>query len=70
MTGTIIEADVEEVVLGWLEGLGWSVTYGPDIAPDTLGAECSNYDQVILEQRLCDTILPQIISRELRVKVG
>ena len=31
MTGTIIEADVEEVVLGWLEGLGWSVTIRPKL---------------------------------------
>ena len=29
----IAEADVEQVALEWLEGLGWAVAHGPDIAP-------------------------------------
>ena len=36
---TITEADVEQAALDWLATLGWQVAYGPDIAPDTPGAE-------------------------------
>ena len=53
---TITESVVEEATLGWLEGLGWSVDHGPDIAPDTTGAERTNYGQVVLEQRLRDAL--------------
>ena len=28
---TLSESDVEQLALGWLEGLGWRVPYGPDI---------------------------------------
>ena len=38
---TITKADVEQAALDWLECLGWAVTYGPDIAPDTSNAERS-----------------------------
>lgn len=42
------ESVVESAALAWLEGLGWSIAHGPDIAPDTL--------------------LPKLISGEVRVK--
>ncbi len=50
------ESDVEYAALAWLEGLGWSVAHGPDIAPDTPGAERADYGQVVLEQRLRDAL--------------
>ena len=50
------ESEVEEAALAWLEGLGWSIKHGPDIAPGTSEAERDNYDQVVLEQRLTDAI--------------
>ena len=50
------ESEVEDVALKWLEGLGWTVAHGPDIAPGTSDAERDNYDQVVLEQRLTDAI--------------
>ena len=53
---TLSEADVEQVALDWLQGLGWSVAHGPDIAPDTPTAERSDYGQVVLEQRLRDAL--------------
>ena len=53
---TLGEADVEQVALDWLQGLGWSVAHGPDIAPDTPTAERSDYGQVVLEQRLRDAL--------------
>ncbi len=53
---TFSESEVEEAALQWLEGLGWAVAPGADIAPGTPGAERDNYDQVVLEQRLIDAI--------------
>ena len=50
------ESDIEEAALAWLAGLGWAVAHGPDIAPDALAAERSNYGQVLLEQRLRDSL--------------
>ena len=43
---TLTESTVEEAALGWLAGLGWSVAHGPDIAPDTPGAERADYGEV------------------------
>ena len=53
---TITEADVERAALSWLEGLGWQVAHGRDIAPDTPGAERDDYGQVVLERRLRDAL--------------
>ena len=53
---TFSESEVEEAALEWLEGLGWAVAHGADIAPGTFDAERDNYDQVVLEQRLTDAI--------------
>ena len=50
------ESEVEEVALKWLEGLGWSVKHGPDIAPGTPDAERDSYDQVVLKRRLNDAV--------------
>ena len=53
---TITEAAVEEAALAWLEGVGWQVKHGREIAPDAPGAERSDYGQVVLEQRLRDAL--------------
>ena len=53
---TLTEADVEQIALNWLQSTGWTITHGPDIAPDTPDAERSSYDQVVLEQRLHDAL--------------
>ena len=53
---TIAESTVEDAALAWLESLGWSIAHGPDIAPDTPGAERSDYGAVVLERRLRDTL--------------
>jgi len=29
------ESTVEDAALAWLEGIGWRVAHGPDVAPDT-----------------------------------
>ena len=49
---TLREAEVEQATLDWLEGLGWQVAHGPDIAPDAPNAERHDYGQVVLERRL------------------
>ena len=46
------ESVVEDAALAWLEGLGYTVKYGPEIAPGELFAERSDYGQVVLEERL------------------
>ena len=53
---TLTEADVESAALEWLDGLGWGVAHGPDIAPDAPGAERDDYGQVVLERRLRDAL--------------
>ena len=51
---TITESVVEEAALSWLADLGWQVAHGPDIVPDTLGAERAEYGEVVLGRRLRD----------------
>ena len=53
---TITEAEVEAAALEWLAGLGWQVAHGPDIAPDTPGAERDDYGEVVLKRRLRDSL--------------
>ena len=53
---TLSESDVEQVALEWLASVGWQVAHGPDIAPDTLGAERTDYGEVVLAQRLRDAL--------------
>ncbi len=48
----VTESVVEQAALTWLEGLGWRIAHGPDIAPDTPSAERMDYSQVVLEQHL------------------
>ncbi len=52
----VTESVVEQAALAWLESLGWNVAHGPDIAPDTLAAERTDYGQVVLERRLRDAL--------------
>jgi type I restriction enzyme R subunit len=51
-----IESIVEQAALAWLAGLGWSVKYGPEIAPGELFAERGDYGEVVLAQRLRDAL--------------
>ncbi|MEK6287887.1 MAG: type I restriction endonuclease subunit R [Acidobacteriota bacterium] len=48
------ESTVEEAALAWLEGLGYAVLHGPEIAAGMVGAERNdpNYRDVVLEGRL------------------
>ena len=50
------EWEVEESALAWLKAIGWGVAHGPEIAPDTPGAERADYGDVVLEGRLRDAL--------------
>ncbi len=52
----VTESVVEEAALGWLEAIGWRVAHGPDVAPDTPGAERDDHGQVVLSRRLRDAL--------------
>ena len=56
MTVDFTESTLEAAALEWLEGLGWKVVRGPDIAPHTMGSERADYGEVVLEQRLRDAL--------------
>ena len=51
------EWEVEEAALAWLDNIGWNIAHGPDIAPDTPGAERADYGDVVLEGRLRDALV-------------
>ena len=53
---TITEAAIEQVALDWLADLGWRVSHGPDIAPDTPTAARNDYGQVALARLLRDAL--------------
>ena len=48
----LTESTVEDAALAWLESLGWDIAHGPDLAPDTPGAERGDYAAVVLERPL------------------
>src|SRR5216683_2148593 len=58
MNQTFTETVVEQAALAWLEGLGYTVLSGLEIAPGESAAERDDYGQVILERRL-----PQALQR-------
>jgi type I restriction enzyme, R subunit len=51
------ESVVEDAALAWLEGLGYAVKHGPEIAPGELFAERENYGQVLLAERLREALV-------------
>jgi type I restriction enzyme R subunit len=51
-----VESEVEEAALSWFEALGYTVQFGPDMAPGELFSERGSYQDVILERRLTDAI--------------
>ncbi|MBM4312518.1 MAG: type I restriction endonuclease subunit R [Deltaproteobacteria bacterium] len=46
------ESIIEEAALSWIEGIGYTVKNGLDIAPSEAAAERQDYGHVILEDRL------------------
>ena len=56
MTSHLAESHVEEAALSWLDGLGYAILHGPDIAPGEPAAERNTYHDVILVRRLRDAV--------------
>jgi type I restriction enzyme R subunit len=52
--GGFTESVVEQAALAWLESIGWRVAHGPDVAPDSLVSERTDYSEVFLQQRVRD----------------
>ncbi len=50
------ESTVEEAALFWLEGLGWAIRSGPEIAPGEMFAERESYGDVVLLGRLREAL--------------
>ncbi|MFA5792220.1 MAG: type I restriction endonuclease subunit R [Candidatus Paceibacterota bacterium] len=52
----ITESDVEEMCLEFLKDLGYSIVYGPNIAPDSENPRRKDYKEVILKDKLEEAI--------------
>ena len=52
----VAEQQIEDAVLEILKELGYSVLYGPDIAPDAPNPERAKWNDVVLAERLRDAI--------------
>lgn len=52
----VTESVVEQAALAWLESIGWSVSHGVEIAPGEPAAERDDYSQVVLAQRLRNSL--------------
>ncbi len=68
MNSTFTESVVEQAALAWIESVGWSDRHGAEMAVSESVAGPSDYSAVLLAQLLRDTLLPKLISGELRVK--
>lgn len=69
----ISEDDLEKACLEWLEELGWSVEYGPDLAPKAENQEREDYMQVFLRGRLASALAkinPGIMEQGIDDAVG
>jgi type I restriction enzyme R subunit len=50
------EQQLEDLCLGWFQETGWRFAHGPDIAPDSSAPERADYRQVVLRERLLNTL--------------
>ncbi|MEQ9278063.1 MAG: type I restriction endonuclease subunit R [Balneola sp.] len=62
------ENELELHSLEWFKETGWKSVFGPDIAPDTVAAQRTSYNQVLLEQPLREAVRrinPQLKKSEV-----
>ena len=52
------ESVVEDAALAWLEGIGYTIKHGPEIGPEEIFAERTDYGQVVLADRLRQALSP------------
>jgi len=57
MSRTFSESVIEQAALAWLERIEYSVAFGLDVAPDGAFSERDNYGQVVLENRLRQSLM-------------
>ena len=50
------EEGYEHQFINWLEGIGWEWKFGPDISPGGAATERDSYKEVILSERLEDSL--------------
>lgn len=50
------EDELEQATLEWLQGLGFHIAHGPDIAPDGVSPDRDDYQTVILKERLKEAL--------------
>lgn len=46
------EGALEQVMLDWLQALGYTCIHGQDISPDSIAPERDSYEEVVLKERL------------------
>ena len=51
-----VESDLEKAALEWFEELGYENVFGPDLAPDGDFSERKGFDEVILNERLLESM--------------
>ncbi|MDD3087722.1 MAG: type I restriction endonuclease [Candidatus Omnitrophica bacterium] len=56
MAHSLTESEIEQVCLDIFSGLGYEIVHGPDISPDGLRPERTNYSDVVLIDRLREAI--------------
>jgi len=55
-TNNFTESVVEQAALVWLEGMGYEIVLGPDIAPGEASTERGSYGEVVLARRLREAL--------------
>ncbi len=53
----ITESQLEEQCLAWFREIGWQVAFGPDLAHDGSAPERTSYREVVLTERLKQTLV-------------
>lgn len=59
------ESIIEDATLEWFEALGYAIGHGLYMAPGSPAAERDSLGDVVLPGRMCDTLLPKLLSGEL-----
>ncbi|MCB1634973.1 MAG: hypothetical protein KDI51_10320, partial [Xanthomonadales bacterium] len=52
----MLERDIEHAALDWFQSIGYQLEHGPTIAPGQVGAERSDFSEVVLQGRLRSVI--------------
>lgn len=58
----ITEDQLEQLAIVWFQDSGWEYRHGPDIAPDGDMPERADYRQVLLQGRLHEAVLDQLLG--------